>query len=631
MIAAGRWPRALLVGAWLATVLVIGVAAGSWWQEWQATGATLGFPLDDAWIHMAFGRNLAWGLGFAAQPGEPSTASTSLLWSLWVGLLHAIFGGWGLAPVIWAVKGAGLAFALLAIWGAVGLLADELSARSAGSDLAREGDLGAVPASPATLARPHGSGLLGGPEPEGSPPPPTALSSDALATQEGSESGRGSGSGDGVDGWVLGMLPVLLVVVYPLGWAALSGMEVAATMAVCTWAWRWQRRGAREAHAGWARRGAVVLWAVASLLRPENLLLLVGMTVAAARREPGGFGVALVRLGSWAVPLIGGQALFYWALAGNPFPSTLAAKMTGRALPLAWEAGGWAAVAGSALRSPLHDLSELLGFLCLECPVFLILWGSWPFLGGNGKTASSGREEAGGALGRGLDTWLAWAALPVVVVVVGWVAGPEFQTLFHGRYLAHSLWLSAVTAAVGMAVAVARGRLPRLLVIGLVAGTAFGMWRQSEVAVEYGQEVDTINRLQVGWAQWFREHRPPGERLALHDVGAMAYFGRQRLIDLEGLITPRSMPWRRRGQVDRFLEQERPDFLLIFPYWYPEVLARLDVFRPLLKRSVAVNRTGGGEELVLFSMPWSPSPPAGGWPGGQPGVRFPTDVPDPRY
>ncbi len=42
----------------------------------------LGFPLDDAWIHQTYARNLALNHQFAYNPGEASVGSTSPLWTL---------------------------------------------------------------------------------------------------------------------------------------------------------------------------------------------------------------------------------------------------------------------------------------------------------------------------------------------------------------------------------------------------------------------------------------------------------------------------------------------------------------------------------------------------------------------
>jgi hypothetical protein len=47
----------------------------------SASGGYVGFPLDDAWIHQTYARNLALRGEFAFVPGQPSAGSTSPLWT----------------------------------------------------------------------------------------------------------------------------------------------------------------------------------------------------------------------------------------------------------------------------------------------------------------------------------------------------------------------------------------------------------------------------------------------------------------------------------------------------------------------------------------------------------------------
>lgn len=47
----------------------------------SAAGGYVGFPLDDAWIHQTYARNLATRGEFAFVPGQPSAGSTSPLWT----------------------------------------------------------------------------------------------------------------------------------------------------------------------------------------------------------------------------------------------------------------------------------------------------------------------------------------------------------------------------------------------------------------------------------------------------------------------------------------------------------------------------------------------------------------------
>jgi hypothetical protein len=48
----------------------------------SAAGGLVGFPLDDAWIHQTYARNLAETGQLAYVPGQPSAGSTSPLWTL---------------------------------------------------------------------------------------------------------------------------------------------------------------------------------------------------------------------------------------------------------------------------------------------------------------------------------------------------------------------------------------------------------------------------------------------------------------------------------------------------------------------------------------------------------------------
>ena len=79
-------------GLWLAAVLALGVAAllGFQLHAQEVTGG--GVPLDDAWIHFQFARNLAGGGGFAFNPAEPTAGSTAPLWTLLLAAAYAVGG-----------------------------------------------------------------------------------------------------------------------------------------------------------------------------------------------------------------------------------------------------------------------------------------------------------------------------------------------------------------------------------------------------------------------------------------------------------------------------------------------------------------------------------------------------------
>lgn len=81
-------------GAWLAAAVALSMVV-----YLLAAAATYrsGFPLDDAWIHQTYARNLATHGEWAFYPGQPSGGSTAPLWSALLAAGHAL----GLSPFLW--------------------------------------------------------------------------------------------------------------------------------------------------------------------------------------------------------------------------------------------------------------------------------------------------------------------------------------------------------------------------------------------------------------------------------------------------------------------------------------------------------------------------------------------------
>ncbi len=78
----------------IAAVALLGVTAYVLWANSQGVA---GFPLDDAWIHQTYARNLAETGQLAFLPGQPSAGSTSPAWSFLISigyLLQVDFRFW---------------------------------------------------------------------------------------------------------------------------------------------------------------------------------------------------------------------------------------------------------------------------------------------------------------------------------------------------------------------------------------------------------------------------------------------------------------------------------------------------------------------------------------------------------
>ena len=74
---------------------------------------SLGFPLDDAWIHQTYARNFALRGEWAFTPGMLSGGSTSPLWTVLLSIGYLL----GLAPVVWAALLGFFCLVVLAIVG----------------------------------------------------------------------------------------------------------------------------------------------------------------------------------------------------------------------------------------------------------------------------------------------------------------------------------------------------------------------------------------------------------------------------------------------------------------------------------------------------------------------------------
>ena len=79
-------------GEGLVLVLAAVVLGFLWWSGRDAGDGVVGFRLDDAWIHMVYGREIARHGYLAYNPGVPATGSTAPLWAYWLGVLHLVVG-----------------------------------------------------------------------------------------------------------------------------------------------------------------------------------------------------------------------------------------------------------------------------------------------------------------------------------------------------------------------------------------------------------------------------------------------------------------------------------------------------------------------------------------------------------
>jgi hypothetical protein len=76
-------PLLIVLFAGFGTLIIFGLGAPSYFVE-------RGFPLDDAWIHLVYGRSVSVSGELSYNLGTPSTGATSILWAGILGLIHLL-------------------------------------------------------------------------------------------------------------------------------------------------------------------------------------------------------------------------------------------------------------------------------------------------------------------------------------------------------------------------------------------------------------------------------------------------------------------------------------------------------------------------------------------------------------
>lgn len=103
----------------LTLVIGLGLLLAAWFVG--GPGPIRGFPLDDAWIHMVYGRQLVEDGFLAYNPGVPATGATSPLWALIIGGLHWLIGSNSPDRLVLATYLLGALLHLSTLWAALRL------------------------------------------------------------------------------------------------------------------------------------------------------------------------------------------------------------------------------------------------------------------------------------------------------------------------------------------------------------------------------------------------------------------------------------------------------------------------------------------------------------------------------
>ena len=377
---------------------------------------------------------------------------------------------------------------------------------------------------------------------------------------------------------------------YWLVWSALSGMEVPLFIVLSLAGMVLQVRERRDAT---RLPLAVPVLAVAALVRPEGYLLLVLalldrlLTPSSWSRREAARALAIA-----ALVLAPAWAVYSW-IGGSPLPTTFGAK------------------AGATRGLPdLQYLYLVVGILFRPLPWATLLAGA-----GIVRLVERVSPRGPGALPA---LWL--LGLPLAYAALA----PQGKHLLlgnFGRYFFPLLPVVAVLGAAGLAAVWKRwagARVWRLAAALILLAPSAATLVQG--AARYAQNVANVEDSDVRMALWLRDRMPPQAVLAVQDIGALGFFLPNRLVDVSGIVSPRVQELVRdavsetdphgAAGMQRFLEEEKPDYLIAYPAWYPALVAGSGL-QPVHRLAIEGNITMAGDELILYATPWTRYPLGG--------------------
>ncbi|MDQ0377991.1 DUF3488 domain-containing protein [Amycolatopsis thermophila] len=320
---------------------------------------------------------------------------------------------------------------------------------------------------------------------------------------------------------------VLVAVSGPLAWGSASGMEVGlvALLVVATLL-------AFVTEQPWARfRWTPVLGALLALARTEGLILAVALVFAALwtlwvdRRVAGARRTVLRALWTLLPVAVGAaQLLFYKIATGTATANGIQSKSFLHDRPVFW----LSEFADRTLANVRAFVGNFLGF---EAQDYAFPGALLVFAAGMVYVFLTRR------------TWrpMLYAVAAGLLLILVSVSTLNTALVHELRYVQPFLpvfVLFVVTGVYGLSRLARQTRVRRIGLHGaLVVVLVLTLVELPGWSIRFGRATAAIRDTDVSVAQWIRGNLPPGATVAVKDVGAVAYFGEHRVLDLIGLGT----------------------------------------------------------------------------------------------
>ncbi|MBZ0302964.1 MAG: hypothetical protein K8J31_24675 [Anaerolineae bacterium] len=385
-----------------------------------------------------------------------------------------------------------------------------------------------------------------------------------------------------------------IILAWHLVWAAASGMETMlfAMFTLLLVAVVWRERDVESGDAGAiAMRGAIfgIVGALTTETRPEGALLvgLIGLLLLLARPYKTGRGLMM-----WGFAAAGGFALFIapylvlnLRLTGGLLPDTAAAK----------QAQAAAVLGTTSLPQRIWQMIEPL----TAGGQLLLLPGMVCFAIVQGRALRSDRRR-----------WLDWLLLLWPVVLILLYAARLPAPYQHGRYVIPALPCLLVAGMTGLFWLMEQGRrslVGRVLTRALAVSTAlvFSYFALLAGPPTYARDVRIIDEEMVASALWIKEHIPPEDLLAIHDIGAVGYFAPRPILDIAGLVSPEMIPLIGDEEATwNWMQRKDARYLMAFPNQVPGGDTRDSRLCLVFTTDNPTAKAAGGSNMSIYALAW---------------------------
>lgn len=289
---------------------------------------------------------------------------------------------------------------------------------------------------------------------------------------------------------------------------------------------------------------AMLLAGVATITRPDGILPSVLLAVWLLRTRPKLRWLSLLAFGIPTIPWY----LFAWIYFGSPLPVTLAAKQHQAEMAISQSfLQGFIVVITNYMSSPQYVIQTILFMIGLAIAIvrrqwlILFAWASLHFVGYT-------------ILGVPRYFWYYTPIVPAFVILTG---------------LGASIVLNRC-----------RKLIPHYTFILQPIVMCLLMWPQISGVARIYLNPDPRANIYRDVGLWLRETTAPSSTVGTLEVGIIGYYSRRPMVDFAGLVQPEVAKQMRRDTTYQdtalwAIVHYTPDYLVLNPDWFPEVMDRI--------------------------------------------------------